>query len=289
MLADVIKNCILAHNWNIYDVAVMTDAGIETAQCRVANAANDGFSTAKLFTDTAVAVLWDRGEIDLDAPLTTLLGDEIDFDYDPAWDQVTLRHALSHKMGIDRGVLDVDVHDTNAIGTDDYLRYMFGTAPVYEPGTVFQYSDVAHYLVSRAVAKHTGRKIDEILRAEIFPYMAFHPVAFRCCPKGYPLGATGMYMTTEDLVKLPWLYLNRGVYGGRRLISEAWVEKTERERFDWNPQGETGFWGKGGMNGQNMLAHAEKRIAIAWHGCLAGCRDDYNGIIMRAVIEAANG
>ena len=284
-MVEALRDLILMHGWNIYSIALATDTGIESAVCVPGNKANEGYSTAKLFTNTAVAVLWDRGKIDLDAPLTQLLKDEIDFSYDPRWDRVTVRNALSHKMGVDRGVLDIDVHDTNTIGTDDFLRYMLAYPPVEAPGGTFRYTDVAHYLVSRAVAAHCGKKIDEILREFVFSKMDFRPVAFRCCPKGYPMGATGMYMETADMVKLPWLYINGGVYQGKRVVSEAWIDICERERFDWTPLGDTGYRGKGGMLGQNMLGSRKDRVALAWHAYIPRCEEDITGLLLEKLAE----
>ena len=48
-------------------------------------------------------------------------------------------------------------------------------------------------------------------------------------PRGVNFGASGLRLTTEDLAKLGQLYLDRGMWEGKRLLTEAWVaEATAR-------------------------------------------------------------
>ena len=53
---------------------------------------------------------------------------------------------------------------------------------------------------------------------------------------GYPMGATGLYISSADMVKLGQVYLEGGTYYGRRILSEEWVIMSlEREYdFEWN-------------------------------------------------------
>lgn len=37
------------------------------------------------------------------------------------------------------------------------------------------------------------------------------------------MGATGLYLRTEDMIKLGILYLNNGVLKDERIISEEWI------------------------------------------------------------------
>ena len=53
--------------------------------------------------------------------------------------------------------------------------------------------------------------------------MRFKEFAWSRCPFGYSIGATGLYLRTEDVVKLGILYLNKGMWKEERIISEACV------------------------------------------------------------------
>ena len=82
---------------------------------------------------------------------------------------------------------------------------------------------------------------------------------------GHPMGATGLYIRTVDMVKLGQVYLNGGTYGGTRIISEDWVKLTLDNGYELNKMKENSY-GKGGMNGQQLWVFPEKNHVIAWHG-----------------------
>jgi len=83
--------------------------------------------------------------------------------------------------------------------------------------------------------------------------------------KGHPIGATGLYAQAQDVAKLGWLYLSGGVYEGKRLLSEEWVQMVVRNGYEFHDYGH-GWLCKGGMYGQIVAFHPALRAAVAWHG-----------------------
>ena len=56
------------------------------------------------------------------------------------------------------------------------------------------------------------------------------------CPKGYSIGATGLYLRTEDMVKLGILYLNKGMWKETRVLSEEWVDMVISNEYEFSYQ-----------------------------------------------------
>ena len=54
------------------------------------------------------------------------------------------------------------------------------------------------------------------------PLRALQP-QLRLHPTGVACGGWGMNMTTRDLAKFGQLYLDQGMWSGRRIISREWV------------------------------------------------------------------
>ena len=79
------------------------------------------------------------------------------------------------------------------------------------------------------------------------------------------MGATGLYVSATDMVKLGALYLENGVWKGKRLLSEAWIRKAIGNEYELRNKTASGLIGKGGMYGQQLLFNPEKNFAIAWH------------------------
>lgn len=265
-LLEKAKHFIAENRLNIYDIAVMTEDGAEAAYCQPCNACNESYSVTKLFINTMIGILADSRQLDPEDKLTGILRNQLSFSYDKNWDEVTIRHALQHRMGIDKGVTDIDCHNVKEYGTDDYLRYIFAYPPKYPAGEYRMYTDVPHYLLARIIREITGREADEVILEQILRPLQFQPSAWKRCPQNHTIGATGAVMCAEDMVKIAWLYMNHGVYGERRIISRDWVELSEREEFDLYPQTGTDFIGKAGMRGQMTMYNRKERFAAAWHG-----------------------
>ena len=258
---------------NLYDFALMTGDDIEELRIQGCNACNNSYSVAKAFIATAAGMLWERGMLDLDEPVTDILRG-----YEPAdanWGRVSTRHALTHTMGVGRGYLDIDVEDISSYGTDDFLEAVFREPLPYAPGTKEVYSDAAYYLAARVVEEVAGEPADSFLLRELLNPMGVQEAAWSKCPKNHPVGATGLYIRARDMVKLGWLYANGGVYAGRRLLSDRWLEEEKRGGLAFRSIGTGKARGKGGMYGQMLMFSPEKGYAAAWHSfttdrCAAG-------------------
>ena len=93
--------------------------------------------------------------------------------------------------------------------------------------------------------------------------MKFREYALSTCPLGYPIGATGFYITTEDMAKLGLMYLQKGVYNGKRILSEDFVNQA-LGTFELHKT--MGGYGKGGMAGQFLYFNYDKNVVVAIHG-----------------------
>ncbi|MCR5041377.1 MAG: beta-lactamase family protein, partial [Clostridia bacterium] len=181
---------------------------------------------------------------------------------DPRWADVTVEHAICHRTGLPGGHLDIDCAPYRSFG-DDFLAYCFATPLEYDPGTDEKYADGSTYLVSRIVAAASGETLDRFLWKNLLDKMDFGELAWSCDPDGHPIGATGLHIHSEDLVKLPYLYMKGGVYKDVRLLSEEWCSRVLEKQYVFEPN-ETGeFYFKGGMYGQKMVLIPAFGVAFA--------------------------
>ena len=94
--------------------------------------------------------------------------------------------------------------------------------------------------------------------------MKFKEFAWSTCPKGFAIGATGLYIRTEDMTKLGILYLNKGIWNNERIISKEWVDLVIKNNYEFHYIGD-GWYAKGGMRGQFLMFNYEKLKVIACH------------------------
>lgn len=108
----------------------------------------------------------------------------------------------------------------------------------------------------------SGEKLDDFLRPRLLMPLHVREAAFSKCPMGYPIGATGMYVRTEDMAKLGEVYQNGGTFEGKHLLSKEWVELVFEREYELAKM-ENGGHCKGGMNGQMLYLSPHGRV-IAW-------------------------
>ena len=259
------KEKLLENKLNVYFVSQGDkDYNITKEIIVPANPTCNCYSVAKAFTVTAIGILYDRGLLTCDSLLTDILSKHIPNDIDPNWHKVTIHHLMKHKVGFGCGMLDIDCEDASLYSTTDYLQLVLKTDLKYEPGTTYQYTDAAYYLLSRVVYELTKTDLSDILRPILMDLMRFKEYSWSVCPKGYSIGATGLYLRTEDVVKLGILYLNKGMWKNTRVLSEEWIDIVLSNEYEFSSLG-NGWYGKGGRRGQLLMFNIEKEKVIACH------------------------
>jgi CubicO group peptidase (beta-lactamase class C family) len=124
-------------------------------------------SVSKPITAVAALQLWERGKLDLDAPVQK---------YCPAFPQkpwpITTRELLGHRGGIRHYRSDNDDEVNNTKHFDDPiaggLQFFANDPLVAEPGTKFHYSTQGFTLVGCAIEGASGEKYVEFVKANVF-------------------------------------------------------------------------------------------------------------------------
>ena len=236
---------------------------IETLERTRANPCQNVYSVAKTFTMTALGLLFDRGLLRPDEKICDILKDELpESGMDERWRGSTVEMALTHRLGLPGGFLDIDVSRSSEF-TEDFLGYTLTYPLAYEPGTEARYSDGAYYLLARVAEKKAGMPVDNFLWRELLTKLDFQEMAWSHCPRGHVIGATGLYVNSIDMVKLGLLYLDRGLYRGERMLSEEWVNLAIEREFalDWDEEHRIFY--KGGMHGQKLIIAPEQGRVVA--------------------------
>lgn len=242
---------------------IYQDGEPETLECQKVSACQNVYSVAKLFTATAIGLLWDEGKLRLDEKICDILQGELpEAGMDPRWYEATVERALTHRLGLPGGFLDIDVQPSVSF-TQDFLRYLLTYPLAYEPGTQERYSDGAFYLLARIAEKKAGMPLDHYLWPKLLWPMQFQEMAWSHCPMGHVIGATGLYIHSADMAKLGALYLHDGIYRGQRLLSREWIQLAFSRSFalDWDDQHRICY--KGGMHGQKLILAPEQGRVVA--------------------------
>lgn len=276
-----------AEEWgnHIFRVSeIYGDEEPETIEMNPAGACLNSYSVAKVFTVTAIGMMYDKGLLSVDERIVDIFPEYVNEKTDPRFEKMTIDNVLRHACGFSAGMLDIDCFGIHENFGKDFLKYIFETPLCYEPDTNGSYSDAAYYLLSRVFSKKSGERMDDYLWRELFYPLEFQEVAWSHCPHNYPMGATGLYIRSRDMAKLGAIYMNKGVYKGKRYISEEWVNITLSKPYELHRVYDTAAYSKGGMFGQELVVIPNQNRVVAWHafdnketkGCLVAWCAEYD-------------
>ena len=250
--------------FNVYNISFYEKGTYSNYSISPANKCNNCYSVAKAFTATAIGILCDEGKLSVTEKITDILHSYKDIITDKKWNDVTVADTLRHRTGLGiGGLLDIDVDDIKSYNTDDFLKYVFSTELEFNPGEKYIYTDAAFYILSRVVSERSGERLDDYLMTRLFNPLEFSEIAWSKCPRGYSIGASGLYIRAEDTVKLGVLYLNKGTFNGIRILSEEYIDEALKMGYGLNKIEGKNAYGKGGMFGQIIYFNYDADIAIA--------------------------
>ncbi|WP_280330836.1 serine hydrolase domain-containing protein [Nocardia wallacei] len=176
-------------------------------------------SITKTFTAIAIMQLWERGLLDLDAPVRNYLRGYRLAPTDPEFGPVTVRHLLTHTSGIGETahpwrVLGPDFGESVPPGAPvtplaDYYRQ--GLRVDAEPGTRWTYTNHGFATLGQVVADITGVAFADYLHTHIFQALGMFDttmvsgeVSTRDRATGYTLGARGpVPVTHREMITAP--------------------------------------------------------------------------------------
>lgn len=194
-------------------------------------------SLCKSFTGTAVGIAIGEGFFGLEDRVVDYFPEYCNLFTSRRTRAITVRHLLTMSSGISFNEMGQSLES-------DWLRGIFESEILFEPGDHFLYNSMNSYLLSALIKRTTGQGLVEFLTPRIFEPLGFGPVGWEKCPHGIEKGGWGMYLDPEDMLKFGQLYLQQGRWqteqGERQLIPETWVEQATRTQIK-SKEGEYGW------------------------------------------------
>jgi CubicO group peptidase (beta-lactamase class C family) len=135
-----------------------------------------------------------------------------------------------------------------------FVKYMAQRNGLYEPGERFVYSTGDPMLLSRVIQTATGMTAFEYAGQNLFEPLNITSVSWDQDADGYTSTAWGLHTTVRDYAKFGYLFLNKGQWEDRQVVSAAWVEKSTRT----DPS--VGMWG-----GYGYLWHVNLPYRLKWN------------------------
>jgi CubicO group peptidase (beta-lactamase class C family) len=236
-------------------------------------------SVTKSVTSALIGIAIGRGEIaGTDAKLLSFLGDYDLSRVDQRLHDATLDDLLTMRSGIEWHESDRPLNDTNTTiqleKSQDWVHFTLDQPMDARPGEKWVYNSGGSHLMSAIIRKATGRFVDEYAEEHLFRPLGIRDFHWKRTPTRLPDTEGGLYLEAEQLAKIGWLYLNDGVWNGRRILPEGWVAASTARRVELANAGGRGYgyqwwrvdrggadiWAGLGFGGQFLVVIPQHRI-----------------------------
>lgn len=232
------------------------------------------WSLSKSFTATAIGLAAEEGKLDIDDPVLKFFPEEAPDEESENLKAMRVRDLLTMSSGH-----EIEPKFDLAAGPSvkDFLAH-----PVtHEPGTYFRYNTPGSYTLSAIITKATGQSVLDYLKPRLFDPLGITNPQWGSTAEGHSFGGYGLFIRTEDIAKFGQLYLQKGQWKDKQILTEAWVEAATRKQVDNKnaPSGRTADWQQGygfqfwrcqhnayrgdGRDGQICLVMPEQDAVIA--------------------------
>ena len=95
-----------------------------------------------------------------------------------------------------------------------------------EPGKLFTYNGGGTIILGEIIKNASGMNLYEFSKTYLFEPLEITNTQWHHFPGGVWDGSGSLHMTPRDMIKFGATYLNNGLWGGKRIISSNWVEKS---------------------------------------------------------------
>ena len=180
-------------------------------------------SVTKSYTSALVGITLDQSYMEsIDQKMLDFFPDIAGQLTDPRKKQITIRNMLEMRAGYPWEEEDAAAWD--ALWSGEYLTKIAAIPLSADPGTRFQYSNLTSHCLGIIAARASGMDLMSLGNKYLFEPLGVVPgEGWLRDVDGYYIGCGDILFTARDMAKFGLLYLNGGMYEGKRIISAEWV------------------------------------------------------------------
>lgn len=168
--------------------------------------------------------------------------------------------------------------DANLRMSADWTQYIVDLPMTESPGTRFRYCNFDPFLLSVIIQDRTGMDALAFAKKHLFGPLGITDVGWGSNPQGITLGYGELFMRPQDMAKIGFLYLNRGLWDEKQIISSRWINVSTEKHIDtellpgygynwWVVS--PGIYTAAGNKGQFIMVAPEENLVAVFTGRLS--------------------
>jgi CubicO group peptidase (beta-lactamase class C family) len=197
------------------------------------SAPHDLSSVTKSIMTTLIGIAVDQGKLKLDDPLLSFFPDAALANRSADMEKITVRHLVMMANGLESmGMAQDEGTLTEMENSANWVQFALDRPVVSQPGAHFVYDSPGIHLLSAILQKATGMTALEFARQNLFEPLGIREMIWPADPQGVTQGFTNVVLHPRDAAKIGYLFLNKGQWDGKQIVSQEWVEQATRRQID---------------------------------------------------------
>lgn len=218
MRFDAFVDDIVKNQWKVHGVEVYEKGELVHSYGDTTDNIYDIYSATKTILSIAFGIAYDRGLIQLNESVLRYLPAQrvkkMLCCQREAFEKITIHRLLTMSVG------DFSFRPEG----DSYLDYALSCVVKHPEEKVFNYSNICVYLVGVALTEVFREDLGKVIEEQILKPLGITKYEYGRCPEGYFYGASQMKLTVHELSQVGLLLCNQGIYNGKRIVSEEYVQ-----------------------------------------------------------------
>ena len=257
---------------------------------------HDLASVTKSVMTTLIGIAADQGKLKLDQSMVSFFPDRTIANLDARKESITVRDLAGMVNGMESGCFDGDEETLDAMRANvDWVQAALDRKMAREPGTQFCYDSPGMHLLSAILQQATGMTALDFARQNLFAPLGIDDVVWESDPQGVTRGWGDLHLKPHDAAKLGYLWLNKGMWEGKQIVSTAWVEDSVKAHTKTGRGDNYGYgwwvwddgYGAAGRGGQHIQVVPSLNALVI----TTGSGFDYDEIdpyLLAAVVDPEN-
>lgn len=183
------------------------------------------YSVSKSWTSTAIGFAVDEKKLAVTDKVISFFPEFKDLADKPYMQDLTVKDLLTMSVGHEKD------QSLKVFGSENWAKSFLEVPIAKQPGTTFLYNTPGSFMLSAIINKVTGMSVIDYLKPRLFEPLGISGVDWETNMQGINAGGVGFRDKTEDMARLGLMYLYKGKFNGKQVLSEAWVNEATSKQI----------------------------------------------------------
>lgn len=198
-----------------------------------ANVPHDMRSSSKSISSAIVGIAQDQSLFkSVEQSIFDFLPAKYQIQKDRLKEKINIQSLLTMSSGLDAIDYGINANpkspavEDNFQMANDWTAAVLSAPMINNPNTKANYGSANPYLLGIAMDSLISEPLELFMDQNLFQKLAISNYIIQTDLNGDPYFGGGMYLTPKDMLKFGELYLNKGKWNSKRIISEKWIESS---------------------------------------------------------------